>query len=576
MALLVLYYVATRGVFQGKYSGDGLFGFEYLRALVYEQTLDMQKVLPEWLPYFSVHPVTKHMPNRCPLGPVFVWLPFYLIACGITHLGQLLGIVGPVKANTVFHAWMAGLGTLAATLIGYRHVFLMIERHLGRAAARLGATAAIWATPIAWYAVTQPMYQHGAAFGFVALLLDRWDATRGETQPRRFLWLGLIGGLGMSMRAQEVLYLFLPAAEVAWGVLGGPDRKRWLVGGVVLVAAALAAFAPQLYAWWFYTGGLYPPQVEPLRWADPMFVVVLFSTRGGLFPWSPIAYAAAIGLVLARKARHLAIGLGVLFAIELYICAAAWMPSGGYGYGARRLSDVAPLLGLGVALLYHRAAQVRWQRRLVVGFTALCVVLCLFTMEMQRAGKTKSSGGYARTGGTYLNEFGAPVWAQRALDAIGYPFVQPAGWIFALYHHVPVNAFEGVVGNLMLDRDGQWFTVLTKTLELDFDHRAHVASGLQLQRGVKESTVTGPVRLLIHMFAREGISVQLIGTIPEGPVAARWQGNELKLARTPTGLSFGVAERHVHTGVNELVLELPVGSKLKKLDFVGQGRPWVR
>ena len=35
MLALVVYYVATRGVFQGKASGDGFFGFHYLRALVF-------------------------------------------------------------------------------------------------------------------------------------------------------------------------------------------------------------------------------------------------------------------------------------------------------------------------------------------------------------------------------------------------------------------------------------------------------------------------------------------------------------------------------------------------------------
>ena len=63
---------------------------------------------------------------------------------------------------------MAGLGSLAAALMGYRQVYELIRRNVSRDAARLGATVAVWATPIAWYAVTQPMYQHACAFGFVA------------------------------------------------------------------------------------------------------------------------------------------------------------------------------------------------------------------------------------------------------------------------------------------------------------------------------------------------------------------------------------------------------------------------
>src|SRR5689334_20579050 len=75
MLLLVIYYVATRGVFQGKASGDGWFGFMYLRALFFEHTLDMKSVIPEYLPYFSTSGPHHAMPNRCPFGPVLVWAP---------------------------------------------------------------------------------------------------------------------------------------------------------------------------------------------------------------------------------------------------------------------------------------------------------------------------------------------------------------------------------------------------------------------------------------------------------------------------------------------------------------------
>src|SRR5215470_15727917 len=81
MGLLVLYYVCQRGVFQGKASGDGWFGFQFLPALCHFHTLDMQKVIPEYLPYFSKVGPMQRMPNRCPFGPVLVWMPFYLVAC---------------------------------------------------------------------------------------------------------------------------------------------------------------------------------------------------------------------------------------------------------------------------------------------------------------------------------------------------------------------------------------------------------------------------------------------------------------------------------------------------------------
>src|SRR5690348_15747633 len=68
MLLLVVYYAATRGVFQGKASGDGWFGFQYLRSIVWFRTLDMQHAVPDYVRFFGLSGPGHHMPNRCPFG----------------------------------------------------------------------------------------------------------------------------------------------------------------------------------------------------------------------------------------------------------------------------------------------------------------------------------------------------------------------------------------------------------------------------------------------------------------------------------------------------------------------------
>jgi hypothetical protein len=580
MALLVVYYVATRGVFQGKASGDGWFGFMYLRAIFFEHTLDMKTVIPEYLPYFSSGGPHHAMPNRCPFGPVLIWAPFYLIAVGVAKLGALMHLVHPMKGGEPFFSWFTGLGTLALTLVGYRAMYVMLLRHVGRGAALIGSTVAVWATPIAWYAVTQPAYQHGLAFGLVALLVERWDARYGDPDWRRFAWLGVLGGLAMEMRAQEALFLLLPGVEALVQVVRGPERKRWLIGGVVLCAATLIAFWPQVMVWHWYTGAFRPVQVEPLRWGTPFILVALFSTRGGLFPWSPIAYAATAGLVVVRRfaapTRRLALALTALFLVEIYIVASAWVVTSGYAYGARRLSDGAVVLGLLTALLWQQVSEKQTARRLLAAFVALCVLLNVLAMELVRARRVPSSGGYARTAGKWLDEAKAPKWMGRFFEKVGYPFVQPVGWLFALWHHAPASAFEGVVGNLLLDRDGQWFTVLTKSLNFDqFNHSA-VVEGMELPENVDKTParVTGRVRLLLSMFAKERIEVQLIGTIPPGPIALTWNGAPIVVNRANNGARFSVDAATMRAGVNAVTLELPAGSELRKLELQSTSQWW--
>jgi hypothetical protein len=595
MAALCLYYVFTPGVFQGKASGDGWFGFNYLRAIFFHGTLDMKSALPEFLPFFGVSGPGHHMPNRCPFGPVMVWAPFYVVALGLQWLGALLHL-GPVgNGATTFEATFTGLGTLAGVLVGWRALYVMLARHFGRGAARVGSIAAIWGTPIAWYAVTQPFYQHGLAFCFVALLIERWDAWRVEPpSPRRFAVLGLLGGLAMTMRAQEVFYVFIPGIQALWHFTRGPERnghaarhslassdsarsaplagrKRWLVSGVALSVAAFVAFLPQLLVWRYYSGSMFEPaQVEPLRWREPFVIVSLFSTRGGLFPWSPIAYAAALGFVWLRRAPVLAGALLGVFALEIYLVSSAWVVTGGYGYGARRLSEsAAPMIALGVALLWAQLSSRVWARRLILAFAFLCVTLNLAAMELLRAHRIASSGAYARPAEYMLTEeLKAPRWLGRLFGTVGYPFVQPVGWLFALWHHVPVSTFEGLVGNFFLDRDGQWFQVQAHELPLGANARNYVVAGVDY--APKSLRVTGPMRLVLPMFAKEPIGVNLDATLSDAACTgctATWNGVSVPVRPQAGRVHLDVPVGPMRAGLNELRLTLPSGTQLTKISF---------
>jgi hypothetical protein len=574
MLALVVYYCAQRGVFQGKASGDGWFGFQYLRAIVWFQTLDMKQPLPEFQPFFGSLGPGHHMPNRCPFGPVLVWMPFYLVACAIQGLFELLKLAPPGRGQSPFEAWVTALGTLAGVLVGWRYSYVLVERWCGRMAARIGSIAAVWATPIAWYAVTQPFYQHGLAFCFVAILIERWDATRGDFSRRRMITLGVIGGLAMMMRPQEALWLLLPGGELVWHFVRGPNRLKLTQSTIWLTASTILTFLPQMAVWYYYTGNpLTPAQAEPLRPLTPFFAVTLFSTRGGLFPWSPVTYAAVCGLWFCRKARVTTLAMLAVFVLEIYVVSSAWVITGGYGYGARRLSDGAVLIALGIGLLWARVEAVRWQRWLVAGFVGFCVVMNIVTMELLRWKVIPSSGAYARSAERFLADTHAPAPIARLFGVVGYPFVQPAGWLFALWHRVPASQFENVVGNWFLDRDGQWFQIQSKALLFDKNARSFVVDGIAVGER-PPATVTGPARLLLPMFAREPIVVHVVGLVPAGARAAVWNGVTVPATDEASGVRLTIPVEAMRAGTNELTLTLPVGSNITKLEFDATTQWW--
>jgi hypothetical protein len=306
-------------------------------------------------------------------------------------------------------------------------------------------------------------------------------------------------------------------------------------------------------------------------------VVTLFSTRGGLFPWTPVAYASTLGLFFCARARRVTLALVAVFALEVYVISSAWVVTGGYGYGARRLSDGATLMALGVGLLWARceAARSAWPRRLVAAFVAFCVLLNVVTMELLRAKKIPSSGAYARSAERFLADLGMPHLG-RVFGIIGYPFVQPAGWLFALTHRVPVSTFEEVEGNWFLDRDGQWFQVQSKGTAVDDSARGYVLGGLAIGPPKTPARVTGPIRMLLPMFAAEPITVHLVGHVPPGERAGTWNGVHVQFVDEPKGVRMIVPAGAVVAGINELELTLPVGATLDRIDFESTTAWWMK
>lgn len=577
MGLLALYYVLSWGPWQGKASGDGWFGYLYLRAIVFHHTLDMRTVAPEFLPFFGVMGPGGHMPNRCPIGPVFLWFPFYLLALGVDALGRrwhLPFALAPGVPRT--QLVITGLGTLCIVLLGWRALHALVERHLGRTAATIAGMAAVLTTPVLWYTAHQPFYQHGPAFGMACLFLEHWDRTRGQHTLRRWIVLGLLGGAAAMMRLQEALFALLPALEAAYHLWRGPSRRAWLCGGAAFVLAFLIAMTPQLLAWNYYTGSpLHAPQVEPLRWSEPFLLTTLFSMRAGLFPWTPIAYAGLLGtgLVLWRRRaatphalRVLLLGLLLVFALNVYVVACAWVLHGGYAFGARRLADTAPFLAIGLAALW--ALSRSWQRHIVLAFGVLCLCWNLALTELIRTRTLRSSGAEARAFSSLLEvELHAPRWLCTLAERVGYPFVQPAGWLFAAWHRMPPTAFEAVVGNTLLDRDGQWMQVMNHTLSMDRSRRPYVARGLSWPTE-KVAQVTGPVRMLLPLFAKEPIVVTLKGTLLPGPVAVTINGQPTVIDHlSPTGFRFSATAQATRAGINVLTLDLPLGSLFASLDL---------
>jgi hypothetical protein len=592
MALLLLYYAATPGVFQGKGSGDGIVDFLFLPSVLVHHTLDVSAASAA-ARHWAMPVMHGRMTNYLPVGPPIAWAPLYLVSLGIETAMRPFGAMRdqPFGVNA-FSYWMCGLASLLWSFVGLGAAYRLLNRHLGRGAARFGLAGAVLGTPLTWYIVTQPLYQHALSFVVGAIFVERWDAYRSNLTMRRCIALGALGGAAALIRQQDVLWLALPAADLVGGLVRD-RRASWIARGAAMAAVALAVFLPQLLVWTYYYGAPRSPLVDVsfMRWGAPSFLGVLFSTRGGLLAWSPILYLALAGLWLGRRRLGgLAVPLGAIFLVQLYVNAAVWDWWGGWAYGARRFCDLTVVYALGLGGLWVCLESLRAWRAAVAVIVAVLVAGNFVAMEYVRALATPSSefteGAWERLQGA-----GAPRVVVLAFKRLGWPFVWPISIPFALSHRVPVRTFEEIYGAYLGYRSYWDHHVLDAVARPDRpEGRRYFVSGFGEPDPATGLVPVGgtpgrPARMLAPLFRREPMRVHLEGTIPqEPPLEIRWNGEPVSPRPDPRGLVFELPESRVRHEVNELALVLPAGSRLAAVRFEPtgpespdfHGPPWDR
>jgi hypothetical protein len=603
---VLIYYFLTPGVFQGKASGDGFLGFMYMPGLLFHHSLDLRYTIPEQLPALGIEP-TGHVANPCPIGPVFIWAPTYLLGLLLQKLHIVPTPAGKPFGQNSTDFFFAGLGALMFGQVGVAAMFRVLRRWFTVGAARFGTVTAVWATPLCFYFVTQPLYQHACAFAAVALFIERWDLLRPSLAEaaslgewKKWVELGALAGVCMLMRLQEAIFLLLPGLPllrqlgVAVRRFDLAEARRIVGSGVLVIVTAGLVFLPQVVLWVYFFGRLRTPQLPGhMRWLNPALIETLFSLRAGLFPWVPVLYIALLGLLLPPLRRQgLHLRLLLLFLIDLWVNAAAWDFHGSWAFGPRRFTDATPIFAAGLASAFAwLCTQPRWRSRLLIAVAAVLIAYNLLLMELVRQRRVKSSSSGAFPAAEWVRWAHGPAWLQRGFTRFGYPFAQPAGWLYALVYHIPPSAFEGIVGNYFLERDWRVRSFIMGPTGVSLREPSPYVFA-------EPSDIdTLKWRILIPLYAREPLDLRLLlsagGRPPlsdrpqaaavspaqaPSPMTVTWNGAQVPLTDAGGGLLYVArlpAERVYTRGrLNEVTLSAPRSLRLERLELVSRLAWW--
>ena len=339
-AVLLLLALTFRPVVEG----DGVGYYAYLHAALVSHSFDFSNEYsaaiashtPTYLPLLSFRTTTGHLVDFFPVGSAILMAPAYLIALVFRPSGEPQYGSPFIEAVTLA-SLLCGLIALA---LCYRLAASIV---VSRRAAVVGVLGAALATPFIYYLLSEPSYSHTFSVFFVSAFLYVWWKGPPSTSLG-WLGLGVLGGLMAATRYQDGLLVAI--------VLIDFRRLRWRA--LLLVPGVLIGFAPQLAVDQAQFGDWlphrFPGQVE-----DPLhghYLDVLFSSRDGLFVWTPAALFAGAGIFLVND-RRIKLACGLAFLLETFVIGAA-SDSAGAAFGPRRFLDLIPFAVIGTAALAAR------------------------------------------------------------------------------------------------------------------------------------------------------------------------------------------------------------------------------
>jgi hypothetical protein len=372
---------------------DGAMYYVYLPSLIIDGDLDFRNQITENFrerdgrnQLLDGPTIRGHIPNKYPIGVALTLAPGYLLAHAVAHALFALTSAGwTVPDGYSLPYWVVcAVWLLSMAFVHMEVLDRLLTQQIGLSGrATVLGIALFWlATPCFFYTVHRPLMPHVTSAFWVSVavwgtaVVLRRLAGDGQVSSARLALVAL--AMAMAVITRPTNAMLLPVLGLlVWRIVRTQGVRPLfsplvVVGGAVPLLAQGAVWRTMYGRWIHYTYG-----GEGFNWTQPALWQTLFSSRSGLFFWSPLLLLAVIGLFLRRGvngrivSRDLAL-CGLAGAGLLWYANSAWHAWWfGTAFGARAFLALTWLFVLGLAAFIDAATRsrppFRWLALVAIG-----------------------------------------------------------------------------------------------------------------------------------------------------------------------------------------------------------------
>jgi hypothetical protein len=333
---------------------DGRGYYAYLPSVLLDGDLDFTNQIEEhWDVSFSSELLedrteTGLVQNKYPIGLALTLLPAFLVGHAIAWASG--GWIVPDGYSWPYQVCCLAMIELLVWLT-LRRIDEILTRRLGvpPLPTFLACLVLVFGTPYVYYTSVEPFMVHAVSAFWCTEVVAL--AINPAIRPK-ILWPTLAFAMAMALVCRPTNAYLAPLLIFCLVQRVRADGWHATLTALPLACTALVPIGLQMLTWRILQGHwvAYSYHGEGFLWLHPALWQTLFSSRHGLFFWSPILLFAVVGLL--RRIREPFLCCWIASALLLWYANSAWHCWWfGAAFGARAFLELVGLFGVGLGLL---------------------------------------------------------------------------------------------------------------------------------------------------------------------------------------------------------------------------------